>query len=142
MRRVNKTHILCGYGKRTSLSFVNWLREVSSIDVTAVRLVDSRAFHLDLCLCVFNETSAIIARDAFSPLSLKTLTSMFPDHLFVDMEDRYACNGLLLHSVYIVSHAPPFVRKWLRMRGVDTVFVNCRAFHKEDGGVHCLTNEL
>lgn len=142
IRKVNEANVICGYGMRTSLNFVSWLRKTSSVDVTAVRLIDSRTFHLDLCLCIFGETSALIVKDAFSRHSLSRLMRIFPDYYLVDMDDRFVCNGLKLHSSYIVSHAPYPVRNWLRQRGVNTVLVNCSAFHTQDGGVHCLTNEL
>jgi N-dimethylarginine dimethylaminohydrolase len=141
IRKVNDTKIICGFGKRTSLGFVYWLRRTLPIDVTAVRLVDSRTFHLDLCLCVFGE-SALIVGNAFSSSSLQSLTRMFPDHLLVDMEDRYACNGLKIRSTYIVSHMTHLIRSWLQKRGVSVLLVDCSEFHREDGGVHCLTNEL
>lgn len=142
VRTVSDTKIICGFGKRTSLGFVYWLRRTLPIDVTAVRLVDSRTFHLDLCLCVFGE-SALIVGDAFSSSSLQLLTRTFPDHLLVDMEDRYACNGLKIRSTtYIVSHTTHSIRYWLQQRGVSVFVVNCSEFHKKDGGVHCLTNEI
>lgn len=139
--KIDETHIVCGFGKRTSWTFVHWLRETMALNVTAVRLVDSRAFHLDLCLCVFGKTSALIVKDAFSRQSLRVLLGMFPDHFFVDIDDRYVCNGLQTYDTYVVSHAPYPVRDWLRRRGVATVLVDCSEFHKEYGGVHCLTNE-
>ena len=139
VRRVNSSTVVCGYGIRTNFSFTVWMRKALDIDVIDVRLVDKKAFHLDLCLSVFNEQSAIIVKTAFSPHSLQKLESRFPDHLFLDIEDMYACNGLLLRSSYIVSHSPPHVQSWLRRRGVNVVLVDCSEFHKEDGGVHCLT---
>ena len=115
--------------------------EDGKAEVVGLRLVDARTFHLDLCLCVFPNRRALIVKEAFSAWSLRYLVKQFPDHLFVSMSDRFACNGLLIGSVYIVSHAPHPIREWLKARGIVTVLVDCSEFHKEDGGVHCLTND-
>lgn len=148
VRRVpgSRSTILCGYGQRTSWTFLPWLRSImdnedDQLEVVGLRLVHPMTFHLDLCLCVFPNRRALIVKEAFSAWSLRYLVKHFPDHLFVSMSDRFACNGLLIGSVYIVSHAPHPIREWLQVRGIVTVLVDCSEFHKEDGGVHCLTND-
>lgn len=141
VRRVNDCHVLCGYGQRTNLRFVSWMKKRVHFEVTGLHLVNPITFHLDLCLCVFRGESALLVKEAFSSSSFDTLVAMFPDHLLVDMEDRYACNGLKLGSTYVVSHAPKQVQRWLKRRGFTTVLVDCSEFHKQNGGVHCLTND-
>lgn len=85
-----------GYGYRSSHEVYEHISETLNTPVIALELVDEKFYHLDTCLCVLNEETALIYPKAFSEDGLKKIRSIFPTVIEAsqhEAEDLFACNA-------------------------------------------------
>lgn len=85
-----------GYGYRSSSDVYSHIAETLNTPVIALELVDEKFYHLDTCLCVLNEETALIYTKAFTEDGLKKIRSIFTTVIEANQheaEDLFACNA-------------------------------------------------
>ena len=136
--------ILAGYGYRTEPTAHAEAQEVLGRPVIALRLVNSRFYHLDTALAVLDDDNVVYYPDAFSPSSQRVLRQLFPDAVIADDVDAYAF-GLNLVSVgrhvVINSEATGMAAKVAAV-GYVPVLVELSELKKGGGSVKCCVAEL
>ena len=136
--------ILAGTGFRSDAASHDELRRLFGREVVTLELVDPSFYHLDTAIAVLDESNIAYLPKAFSPASLATLETLYPDAVPVNDEDA-AVLGLNSFSdgrhVVIASRAVGFERS-LRERGYEPIGVDLSELLLGGGGVKCCTLEL
>lgn len=85
-----------GYGYRSSQEVYDHISETFNTPVIALELVDEKFYHLDTCLCILNEETALIYPKAFTEDGLRKIRTIFPIVIEANQheaEDLFACNA-------------------------------------------------
>ncbi len=85
-----------GYGYRSSMDVYSHISDTFKTPVIALELVNEKFYHLDTCLCILNEETALIYPKAFSEEGLNLIRAMFPVVIEADKyeaEELFACNA-------------------------------------------------
>lgn len=131
-----------GFGFRSSLDAYLHLADVLDLGIIALRLEDPDFYHLDTCLSVVNETTAIVFPGAFSDSGLELIHALFPTVIEApetEARSLFACNA---HSpdgqnVVIQTGCDRTVRL-LEEAGLTPVEVDTGEFLKAGGSVFCM----
>lgn len=130
-----------GYGHRSSLEAYNTLLELG-LHVVPLELNREHHYHLDLCLSIINETTAVVFPEAFSAQDYRMLQVAFPNLIEVDAEEnlRYACcNCHSPDGQHVFTHAgAEQFRKKLTAKGLTPIEVDTSEFLKSGGSVFCM----
>jgi N-dimethylarginine dimethylaminohydrolase len=138
--------ILAGCGFRTTRQAHRELGMLTGREVISLELIDPRLFHLDLALAVIDDERDHIAYypDAFSQLSRRLLSEIFPDALIANEHDAYAF-GLNAVSdglhVFIPAGARQ-LREDLAAAGYWPISIDLSELTKGGGSVKCCTQEI
>lgn len=131
-----------GHGFRSSLEAYEYLAEVLGVRIIVLRLEDPDFYHLDTCLSIINESTALAFPGAFDRRGMELIHGLFPTLVEApDHEARklFACNA---HSpdgqhVIIQKGCPATVGR-LRSAGLTPVEVETDEFLKAGGSVFCM----
>lgn len=85
-----------GYGFRTSKEVYENISDIFETPVIALELINPKFYHLDTCLCILNENTALIYPKAFTEEGLQLLGSMFSNIIEAskyEAEKLFACNA-------------------------------------------------
>lgn len=131
-----------GYGHRTDRSTYDVVSSMLGVPVIALKLVTDKFYHLDTCLSLINETTAMAVPEAFDAEGLAMLRRAFPDLIEIpesEALDCFAGNALALGGKHVIMHpgASRTVAQ-LRAKGLDVVEVDTSEFMKSGGSVFCM----
>lgn len=134
--------LLGGFGGRSELSALQALSELIDVPLVALPLVGEVFYHLDTCLCLLDENTALVHPPAFRPQALQALAALFPRLLEADPHeaaDAMACNARAWPGgAVVLSHDAPRTAARLAAEGYRPVTVELSEFHKSGGSVFCL----
>jgi N-dimethylarginine dimethylaminohydrolase len=136
--------ILAGYGFRTGCPAHPEAQDVLGRPVIALKLVDSRFYHLDTALAALDDHTVAYYPDAFSPASRRVLRQLFPDAVIADEQDAHAFGLNLLgdgRHVVLNSEATGMAAK-VAAAGYTPVLVELSELKKGGGSVKCCVAEL
>ncbi len=131
-----------GYGFRSSLDAYELLEDLLRVRIVALQLEDPDFYHLDTCLSIINESTALVFSGAFQTEGMDLITRLFP-HVIeapeVEARRLFACNA---HSpdgrhVIIQEGCVETVRR-LRAAGLTPIEVQTAEFLKAGGSVFCM----
>ncbi len=129
-----------GVGPRTTEGA--WLRVSAMLNapVAILNLVDPRFYHLDTCLSVIDEQTAVIVPHAFDLDALGILRAHFPRLLEVSVDDamNMFCNGHSPDGRHFVVQAGADAVEDLRALDIDVLEVDTSEFAKSGGSVFCM----
>jgi N-dimethylarginine dimethylaminohydrolase len=134
-----------GSGPRTEEAAWKEVAKLTRTDVIPLRLADERFYHLDTCLALMTEDSALYIPAAFDEASRERIHAGIK-HLhplsFADAAN-FACNAhcpdgrnVLLQKDSVETVA------WLKARGLQVIELDTSEFMKSGGSVFCLKQEL
>jgi N-dimethylarginine dimethylaminohydrolase len=131
-----------GYGYRTSLDVYHQISRMLNLRVIALKLSDPDFYHLDTCLSVLDEHTALIFPGAFDEDGLALLRTFF-DRLLEAPEDEarklFACNA---HSPdrkhVIIQRGCVETNRRLVAAGFKPVEVDTGEYLKSGGSVFCM----
>jgi N-dimethylarginine dimethylaminohydrolase len=131
-----------GFGHRTSRNAYSYLSEKLGFFIVPLELDLDRHYHLDLCLSILNETTAVVFPEAFHPESLEMIRLGFPNLIEVSTKENLAYSACNCHSPdgkHVITHqgATEFVAK-LRAHGFIPIELPTTEFMKAGGSVFCL----
>lgn len=136
--------LLAGHGFRSTVDSHREVARVLDREVTSLRLVDPRFYHLDTALTVLGDDDVAYFPGAFDAEGLRTLRELFPDALTTDAE---TAEVLGMNAVSDGHHVvlSPLAHRYadlLRGRGYDPVPVDLSELLKGGGGAKCCTLEV
>ena len=131
-----------GYGFRSDLAAYEYLSDLLSVPVIAFRLEDPDFYHLDTCLCLLNEETALIYPGAFDAEGLALLEHFFR-HLIIapEVEARhfFACNAHCPDGRHvIIQRGAAETNRILADAGFVPVEIDTSEFLKSGGSVFCM----
>jgi len=86
-----------GYGFRSSINAYEQISDLYDVPVIALELVDESFYHLDTCLSILNESSALIYSDAFTENGLEMIHQLFDtviDTSSYEAKKQFAVNAV------------------------------------------------
>ena len=135
--------ILGGYGFRTTKSIYNKLTEISASPVAVFELKNPRFYHLDTCLSVVNETTAMACREAFTDEGWMLLKGIFNTLIEIPLTEAdspaFAGNAHCPDGKHVILQKGSIVTEAaLRKAGLGPVAVDTSEFIKSGGSVFCM----
>lgn len=134
--------LLASYGYRSTLGSLADIAANINLPVAAFKLVDPRFYHLDTCLSVLDEESALVYPGAFEEGGLELLAKLFPRILRVSEEDAagsFVCNAFCPDNKHVViQRGATETNKMLKENGFIPVEVDTAEFMKSGGSVFCM----
>lgn len=138
--------IWSGCGFRSDGAAAALLAKIFDCEVVSIRLVDSRFYHLDTCLCPLGGGWLMYYPPAFDAASTAAIERRVPaeKRIAVDTADalQFACNAVELDATIIMNGATPQLQTRLRRAGFTPVLTPLSEFLKAGGTAKCLTLKL
>lgn len=135
-----------GYGFRTEIEAHAYLSKWFDREVVSVRLVDSRFYHIDTCLCPLDGGYMLYFPQAFDADSIKAIEARVPPdkRLFVSAEDagNFACNAVNVDRHVFAHRFSDQLKTQLHDAGFEVHEVELTEFLKAGGSAKCLTLRL
>lgn len=135
---------LLGYGFRSERAAAADLRAATGRNVTALRLIDPRMYHLDTALAIINTDLVAYYPPAFHPASRTVLEQRWPDAVHATTADALAFGLNLIsdgHTVVMPARAEHLAQE-LSGRGAHVIGVDTSELAAAGGGPHCCTLPL
>jgi N-dimethylarginine dimethylaminohydrolase len=131
-----------GYGYRSSLEAYETISSVLNVPVIALELVDPSFYHLDTCLCILNESSALYYPAAYTPEGVAILKAFFPNLIEVSTNEAihgFACNALCPDGKNVLIHKDlNQTNTTLESLGFKVHEIDTGEFLKSGGSVFCM----
>lgn len=135
--------LLGGYGFRTSRGFYESLGERLGDPIAVFHLTNPLFYHLDTCISILNDTTAIACREAFLPESWELLEHLFP-HLWqiplIEADSPgFACNAHCPDGKHVIlQQGNPTTCEILKEGGFIPIEIDTSEFIKSGGSVFCM----
>ncbi|MBI2406532.1 MAG: amidinotransferase [Candidatus Harrisonbacteria bacterium] len=141
-----KMLLLGGYGHRTTLAAYREVSERFNIPVIALRLASKEFYHLDTCLCILNNETALYCPAAFDRESNKMICAMFPNRMtFTKAQGKkyFTGNAFAVCGKHVVLQQGDKVTVWkLRAAGFSPIEVDMGEYIKSGGNVTCVKLDI
>ncbi len=131
-----------GYGFRTDLATYDRVSALVGADVLALELLDPEFYHLDTCLSLLDDRTALVYPGAFQPDGLELLGAFFerlieaPEH---EARNLFACNAHCPDGeTVLIQRGCDQTNDRLRDAGFDVVELSTEEFLKSGGSVFCM----
>lgn len=140
------TRLWAGHGTRSAESSHALLASIWKIEVTGLRLIDPRFYHLDTCFAPLSDGSVLYYPAAFDTESRAKIEAFYePEKLIAVGEQdalRFACNAINLGRTIVLNEISAELAGTLERRGFDVVQVLLDEFLKAGGAAKCLVMKL
>lgn len=135
-----------GYGQRSSLEAKQQIDNLMTpTDLTELKLIDPRWYHLDTCFCPLDTGYYLGARSAFSEESWEYMSYLVEDRL-IEVEDEdamaFACNAVSIGKTIIMPNCSDKLINILTNAGHNVITLDMSEFLKSGGACKCLILEL
>lgn len=131
-----------GCGFRTDLKVYSEIKRICDAPLHVLKLVDPYFYHLDTCLSLLNEKTALYCHSAFDAESVALLQSYIPNLIEVPREEAlnlFACNSHCPDGKHVlIQEGCSKTVKLLKDTGFYPVEVDTSEFIKSGGSVFCL----
>jgi N-dimethylarginine dimethylaminohydrolase len=136
-----RNRIFSGVGVRNSIEGVNFAAKALGVEITPLRIVDERFFHLDTCLCFVSDDLVFYYPPAFDEESRSLIEGLEADVVPMSEHDAmfFGCNSIAVGETVILNRRCPETKKFLQKRGYNVLSLPIREFLKAGGGIKCLT---
>lgn len=131
-----------GYGYRTQQQAHDFISQLWDVPIIALELQDPAFYHLDTCMCILDETHALIYPPAFKTAGVEAIHHMFP-HVIeaTDHEARnlFACNATCPDGQHvIIQRGCVEATQKLKRAGFTVIEVETGEYLKGGGSVFCM----
>ncbi|MBE2185356.1 MAG: amidinotransferase [Rhodothermales bacterium] len=131
-----------GYGFRTSLDAYERISALADAPVLALELRDPDFYHLDTCLSVLDDETALYYPGAFTADGVALLRAFWPRLVEApadDARERFACNAHCPNGRHVLIHPGSRVTNArLREAGYEVVEIETGEYLKSGGSVFCM----
>ncbi|MDG5777551.1 arginine deiminase-related protein [Haloarculaceae archaeon H-GB2-1] len=134
--------VVGGYGFRSERRAYEELSERFDVPVVMLKLTLEDCYHLDVCLSLLDEETALLYPGALTDAGVETLQSLVDTVIEVPREEAiegFACNAHSIDGQHVVLQRgnPETVRK-LHDHGFEPIEVDTSEFMKAGGSVFCM----
>ncbi|HED08086.1 MAG TPA: hypothetical protein ENI57_08225 [Ignavibacteria bacterium] len=139
------TKYFIGYGERSSINAKEHLEKILNKELHALELNNPYFYHLDTCLGLLNDETAMINTAAFTKEGLELIESQFKNIIIADEKDNnlLACNLVVnKNDVFIGKGISEKLKRELESYGFKITEIDMTEFLKGGGSVKCLTQEI
>ena len=131
-----------GYGFRTDASMYDLIAEELDVKIMLIELTDPDFYHLDTCLSVLDEHTALIYPGAYHQDGLDLIRAFFPN-VIESPEDEsrtlFSCNAHCPDGKHvIIQRGCNETNKMLKTAGFTPIEVDTSEFLKAGGSVFCM----
>lgn len=138
-----KRKLLWGaYGFRSNSSAYEQIAQMLDTPVITLELVDEVFYHLDTCMCILNEKSALIYPDAFTETGLEMIHMLFDQVILstkYEAQKFFAANATCPDGKNVmIQQGSTDVNKKLRDAGFNVHEYSTYEFMKSGGSVFCM----
>lgn len=135
--------ILGGYGFRTNAQMYELLSKKVGVPVAIFNLTQPRFYHLDTCLSILSDNSALYCPDAFDSEGIELLQRIFPNLIEVSLKEAdspgFACNAHSPDQKHVIlQKGSPITNEKLVQKGFFPIEVDTDEFIKSGGSVFCM----
>ncbi|WP_018128302.1 dimethylarginine dimethylaminohydrolase family protein [Balneola vulgaris] len=131
-----------GYGFRSSKEVYELISEKYDVPVITFELLDDKFYHLDTCLCILDENTALIYPKAFTDEGLALINKVFPTVIEAskyEAEELFACNATSPDGKNVfIQQGCTDVNQKLRENGFNVHEFSTAEFLKSGGSVFCM----
>ena len=129
-----------GYNFRTTLEAAFEVSKHLGTELTMLKLVDSRWYHLDTCFCPLPNGEILWYPDAFDIYSQNSIRKHFTKSIEISLQDAlsFSCNSVCLGN-HIILPKNIEVSNTLKSLDYITHEVDLSEFMKAGGAAKCLT---
>lgn len=141
----DRSFLWSAYGFRTSLEVHSEMEKITGLEVKSLKLMDPSFYHLDVCLCVLGQGTALVYEPAFDSESMKKIEAEFSNLISLTKEEAYnfAANAFTPDHKHVFLHpGSKRVEAELRESGFIPVPIDTSEFMKSGGSVFCMKMEL
>ncbi len=135
-----------GHGTRTDHASHARLASFWDVNVTSLRLIDPRFYHLDTCFAPLADGSLLYFPAAFDAPSRAAIEAFYAPEQRIAVSEadatRFACNAVNLGRTIILNHVSPGLEAALRGRGFHVLQTPLDEFLKAGGAAKCLVLKL
>jgi N-dimethylarginine dimethylaminohydrolase len=133
--------LFAGHGFRTDLESHPLVGQALDVDVTSLRLIDPRFYHLDTCFCPLTPEVVMFAPDAFAPDSARLIRESVPHVIEVplDIASGFICNAMPIGDQLLSSVGVERMEDGLVSEGFHPRALPMDEFIKAGGAVRCLS---
>lgn len=139
-------HLWAAHGSRTCRQSHRHLADAWHTQVTSLKLVDPRFFHLDLCFVPLSEGELLYWPGAFDAASLAKIEAAYSeDKRFIISEVeaiQFACNLINVGKKIIMGAVETDLAQRLRNQGYDVTELNLSEFIRGGGSAKSLVLRL
>lgn len=131
-----------GYGFRSDPAIYDYLTERLELPIMLLELQDPIFYHLDTCLCVLEEQTALIYPDAFSSEGLRLIEHMFDTVIDAPAEEArelLACNAHCPDGQHvIIQKGCDTTVSELKAAGFTPIELDLSEYLKAGGSAYCM----
>jgi len=135
-----------GFGFRTEIEAHAFLADWFEREVVSIRLVDSRFYHIDTCLCPLAGGYLLYFPDAFDADSIAAIHARVPPEkrirVSADDAGNFACNAVNVDRHVFAHRFSGDLQSRLSDAGFEVHEVELSEFLKAGGAAKCLTLRL
>lgn len=135
--------ILAGIGPRTTEAALRALAPLAGMPVIGLRLPDERFYHLDTCLSLLDERTALFAPDGLEAAGRALVERLFPRVIAAPLEEAdspgLACNAHCPDGRHVlIQRGNDRTCAALSKAGFEPIELDTSEFVKSGGSVFCL----
>lgn len=142
----DETRLWVGHGTRTNRSSHGTLAALWDVEVTSLRLVDPRFYHLDTCFAPLANGYVLYFPDAFDTPSRAAIEAFYAPEQRIAVNEadalQFACNVVNLGRTLVLNHISPALQTTLEERGFHVLQTPLDEFLKAGGAAKCLVLKL
>lgn len=139
-------------GFRSDEKAKEYIEEIIDAKIISLKLIDSRFYHLDTCLCPLENGYLLYFPLAFDRESQEKIRDAIPEEKLIPVSEedalKFACNAVSIYDheknkgVIIMNAASDVLRKKLESKGFKVITTPTSEFMKSGGSTKCLTLRL
>lgn len=131
-----------GFGFRSSKEVYNLISEKFNVPVITLELLSDKFYHLDTCLCILDEKTALIYSKAFTKDGLDLIHALFENVIEAskyEAEELFACNATSPDGKNVfIQQGCTDVNQNLRDLGFKVHEFSTSEYLKSGGSVFCM----
>ncbi len=140
------TKAVLGTGFRSAPEAAPELAAFLDAEVTPVRLVDPRLYHLDMVLSFLSDGTALVCEDAIADVDLRKLEALglLDTRVVVPIDEAlaFSANVVEVGRAVVLGSSGTRTAAALRDRGFVVVGCDLREFHLAGGSAACLVSRV
>jgi N-dimethylarginine dimethylaminohydrolase len=135
--------VFSGYRTRTDIASHSLITAETGLPFLSLELVQTRFYHVDVCLCPLADGHLIYYPGAFDEYGLAVIEANVPKDKLIPVTDeeaaRFACNAVNINDTVIFNQGSHRLADELKQRGFRVIQVDLSEFIKAGGSSKCLT---